>query len=63
MTIIIKNVGNKRENWGYLWELQRAGYPEGTVVEDVCFSKKNNACYWRDCVAWLGATCEIIKKQ
>jgi hypothetical protein len=61
MTIRIKNVTGTRANACAIHELRREGYPEGTIVEDVKFTPGNQACYWRNCVAWAGETCEIIE--
>jgi hypothetical protein len=60
MDIIIKDVTGRNE--GYIWELSREGYPEGTIVRDV-FQNTNNACFFGNCVAWIGETCEEIKSN
>jgi len=69
MNIVIKNVTGEPVNDGLILELSKAGYPAGTKVYDVVKYQENNAsaCYWRDrngdeCVAYLGETCEEIKK-
>jgi hypothetical protein len=63
MNIIIKNVTG--DHAGLIWELSRAGAPEGTVIRNVIASP-NNAVYFtvdgNECVAWIGDTCEIQRK-
>jgi hypothetical protein len=61
MTIRIKNVTGARSNDCAIFELKREGYPEGSIIENVCYTKSNHACHWENCVAWVGETCEIIK--
>ena len=56
--IVIKDVTG--DNAGYIWELERAGYPAGTVVRNFYYQKSTNACYFDNCVAYVGETCEFI---
>jgi hypothetical protein len=63
MTIRIKNITGARSNEWPILELQREGYPEGSIIENVRYTPGNNACYWNNCVAWVGETCEIIKPK
>ena len=59
-TIVIKNVtGSSYNNW-CIWELKRAGYPEGTVMENVSLDEKQSVAKWGDCVAYVGETCELV---
>jgi hypothetical protein len=62
MTIRIKNITGTRSNDCAIAELKRAGYPEGTIVEDARYTTSNNACYWDNCVAYIGQTCEILNQ-
>ena len=67
MDIIIKNVtGDTFNDWCIL-ELKRAGYPEGSIVHNVNYNRKNKSCTWSSgtdhCVAWLGQTCVKQKKK
>ncbi|MDR0207054.1 MAG: hypothetical protein LBI45_07355 [Bacteroidales bacterium] len=48
------------DNAGYIMELRKEGYPEGTIVRQFTYSKSNNACYFDNCVAYVGETCEFI---
>ncbi|MDR1198643.1 MAG: hypothetical protein LBK94_06480 [Prevotellaceae bacterium] len=57
--IIIKDVTG--DNAGCMVELRREGYKEGTVVRDFVYHESNNACYFDNCVAYIGETCEFIK--
>ena len=64
MDIIIKNVtGHPSNDWA-IFELKRAGFPEGSKVYHVTYSPENNSCQWSsvsdNCVAWLGETCEEL---
>jgi hypothetical protein len=62
MDIIIKNVTGRND--GYIWELQREGYPEGIIVRDALFDQSNQSCSFghnHNCVAYLGETCEEWK--
>jgi len=67
MDIQIKNVTGHPSNDGCIFELQRAGFPEGTIVYDVRFDQRNKAFYWTsvndNCVAYLNETCIIYKKS
>jgi len=56
--IIIKDVTG--DNAGYLWELSREGYPAGTIVRNFTYKESNNCCYFGNCVAYPGQTCEFI---
>ena len=64
MNIIIKNVTGDPFNDWCIWELKRAGYPEGSIVRNVKHDQENESCTWSSgadhCVAWLGQTCETI---
>ncbi|MDR0694696.1 MAG: hypothetical protein LBF81_05305 [Prevotellaceae bacterium] len=60
MTILIKNITNTRSNACAIAELEREGYPEGSVIEDARYTPSNNACYWNNCVAYIGETCEVL---
>ena len=64
MDIKIKNVtGNPSNDWCIL-ELKRAGFPEGSIINNAIFKETNNSFNWSsgtdDCVAYLGETCEIV---
>lgn len=65
MKIRIKDVTGTTANFWLIYELQRAGFPEGTIVEDATYRPLSNSCEWSsglfDCVAWIGETCEIIE--
>jgi hypothetical protein len=60
MTIRIKNITGTCANACAIAELKREGYPEGGIIEDVYYTPGNQACYWGNCVAWVGETCEIL---
>ena len=56
--IVIKDVTG--DNAGYLLELKREGYPAGSVVRNFIYKEENNACYFCNCVAYVGETCEFV---
>ena len=56
--IIIKDVTG--DNASFMWELKLESYPEGSVVKDFTYRESNNACYFGNCVAYVGETCEFI---
>ena len=66
MDIVIKNVTGDSDNLGALWELSRAGFPEGSIVKNTTYYDSNKSCHWStridDCVAWLGQTCVELPK-
>jgi hypothetical protein len=49
------------DNAGYMWELRREGYPEGTIVRSFTHRESNSACFFGDCVAYIGETCEFVQ--
>lgn len=64
MKVVIKNVTGLKDNEWALWELNRSGVPEGSVVEGI-YNPKNKSvsfsCGCNDCIAWLGSTCEMVE--
>ena len=56
--ILIKDVTGL--NAGYMLELSKAGYPPDSFVDCYTYSSRNNACYFNDCVAYVGETCEFV---
>ena len=58
--IIIRDVTG--DNAGYMQELAREGFPEGTIVKNFTYHESNNSCTFHRgrCVAWVGETCEFI---
>ncbi len=57
--IIIKDVTG--ENGGFMSELSREGYPEGSIVRNFTYQESNKSCWFGNCVAYVGETCEFIK--
>ena len=58
MDIIIKNsTGHPSNDW-CIFELKREGYDKGSIIYNVKRDENTNACYWGNCVAYLGETCE-----
>ena len=61
MDIIIKNVTGDTFNDWCIFELKRAGFPEGSIVRNVYYDGNNNSCKWSsgndEFVGWLGETC------
>jgi len=66
MDIQIKNVTGHPSNDGCIFELQRAGFPEGSIVYSTRFDERNQSFTWSrgtdDCVAYLNETCVIYKR-
>jgi hypothetical protein len=60
MNILIKNITGSRSNACAIAELRREGYPEGSIVENARYTPSNQACYWGNCVAYVGQTCEVL---
>lgn len=65
VTAIIKNVTGDSFNEACLRELSRSKIPVNTIITGR-FNPANNAIDFKspngdDCVAWVGATCEIVK--
>ena len=60
-TIKLMNVTGSESNEWCLLELSKAGFPVGSVIENVVYNPETKACYWskgnNDCVAYLGQTC------
>jgi hypothetical protein len=67
ITIIIKNVTGTNDNDWKIWELQRASFPEGSIVKDVEPNKSGTSFSWSssgyNCVAFLGQTCELYEPK
>ena len=66
MKMRIKNVTGSTGNEWLLWELKKeAGVKEGDIVEGK-FNPLNKAVDFtrgtKECVAWLGETCEEVKE-
>ena len=63
MDIIIKNVTGEPYNDWCIFELKRAGFPEGSVVRKVQYNSKSKSCQWISgtdyCIAWVGQTCMV----
>lgn len=62
--IMLVNVTGSATNEWCLFELKKAGFPQGSIIIDPYFDERNNSFTWssgtNDCVAYLGETCEII---
>jgi len=65
MKIKIKNVTGDEFNKWCIFELKRAGFPEGSIIYNAIFKETNNSFHWSsgtdDCVAYLGETCEKVE--
>jgi len=65
MDIIIKNVTGEIDNHYLISELRRCGFPEGSVVRNTIYNRKNKSCCWSSgtdhCTAYIGKTC--VKKK
>ncbi len=59
-TIVIKNITGSSYNTWCLWELNRAGYPEGSIIESASLDEGQRIAKWGNCVAYVGDTCELV---
>ncbi len=63
--ILIKNVTGDPDNDRCIDELSKSGAGVGSIQDGIYFESNNSVQFEigsRNCTAWVGETCEIIKK-